>query len=571
MRDPTLDHKIAEARDGNPRLQKVTVTSETEANTPARGSKGNLAPCKVSPAVRHDRTPPPRGIDVVAGVWQRLAFGALEDVPPSSRKILDYLLREADENAEIVCYVPDICRATGLSRRTVQRHLAALARKAWIWRTFEKIRRDYNAPTLYRILSHGKVWARSEREPDPRVRKPFPRERSCGGGVTIAAHLDQPSSAFGDAILSNVIQAGAEVPAASSCPPTTGCEALPEGRGFDEGDGGERLPVDDNLSCMDLPPELDRSPSPVTDPISPPIASLGDRMSNPTRIRARLMESCLGDLIGDGFERRLDRLRVARQLPIEDFLPLIGIVGAKREAGIFDAAGRPSKWTGAIDAVRGYCFVAISRQKHHAAPKEPERKWKLDLVWNHDRDPRPVVDATPLGEQRARMAYEPMKEVNLSPFGKEVLEVLRAEHDGVRSLLSAATPDIAAFGEYVLSWGKVRPEDILAKLRWFALCQAWDFRRSRWEPEPENLKGKVRAAIRGTVRGCAKSLAEKLSTAKYVEPGAPKVDVRQPGTLAHVNSLAHVPIAETTPEQKAQRAAIFASAPVPFKNRKATS
>ena len=264
-------------------------------------------------------------------------------------------------------------------------------------------------------------------------------------------------------------------------------------------------------------------------------------MSNPGRIRAKLVESCMGDLVGDGFERRLDRLRATRGMGVDDFSTLIGIVGAKREAGIFDAAGNVSKWTGPPERVRGYIFVALSHQKHHAAPKEIDRTWKADLVRHPEREPRRIVDAPPSGEHRALV-----EERSLNACGAAVLAILRAEHHGEKPLVDLAEVGFAhrlsQCSEDACAGGKLTTADVVATVTHFAINEAFRIKRHGIGNGASALRNYLQKAMREAKRGCAIVLGPQIEKAKFIPPRAPKVDTRQPGGWGHLTAPIAPPV-----------------------------
>lgn len=279
-------------------------------------------------------------------------------------------------------------------------------------------------------------------------------------------------------------------------------------------------------------------------------------------IRHTLVTCGLSDLVGDGFERRLDQLRGRRGDWSEmEWCNLLASIGTRRAKILFDAADTPNKWAGDPKDVRGLVYRSMLLEKKPRVVELPEhkpREWKKlwDLPFREQLTPERsslhVVEASD-DEQAAHVppAQPPSLANNAA---RKIMEALRAEYRGEKPLVEIAemddavrfANDLSRLSEEAASGGRLTTDDILATIEHFAVYEALKIKRKEMQAPSVSLRNFLRRQIQNAKRGCAESKREQARDAVFFKKKQ-VVDTRQPGDLKHVGK----PIPPLTEERKA--------------------
>lgn len=444
--------------------------------------------------------------------------------------------------------VREIAARGGVAKRTAQYGLRDLEGHHWVATHLRKVARRFNEPNRYVLLLGRSMQlerALRSRQKDDRIE---------GGGANPCTHSD-PSSIgpYGpSAALGVEVVAGADLPLWAPIT-VAATNASPKRIGQEDGDPETRESRDADPDLSDTqtrqitetsqaPTRLDpKDPEADLDQIGsagpPSEARAHSTVSVDREVRATLEQCGLGDLAGGGYERRLSRLFAARRLAASEFKHLIAEVGAKRERGVFDAAGKPTKWLGDPTVVRGYVYQCLLHEPVRERAAIPQRDaGPLRSRWYHFGEPR-RLDAPTASEQ-----VKNMNEASLSPCAKQVLDALKAAYHGERSLQVLATPEVAhrlsMLSEEGACGGRLTTEDVLAVIRQYGTFTAFKLMRGDIVPQGA-IDSFLRKELRMAKRGCAAEVNARTSGARFIPARAkgPEGAInRQPGTgLKHLD------------------------------------
>lgn len=490
-------------------------------------------------------------------VEQALAqsFGAMplgRELPALCQNVLAAVLRFARDGVPDPT-VPMLADVIGCCDRTVQRAVRACETMGWLAVEYRRVEPKFNLPNVYVVTPAGRKWCRPRglraaprrpRNPSFRGRSPLPPGDTA---VTALFHPSTPSGLDHAGAGDGLVLVG---PALDDAPLVD--ERATSGRGESGVEGGalrdadaarDRAEVD---ALFDgIPPEggpdrtspapedaaVRKGGTPEGGALAPSGNARAHEKTTPERIREEMVACGLADLCGDGFERKVWNLGLRRHLPTDKLLTIVQIVGQKRRDAVFDANGKPTKFTGEVSLVRGYVYRCIENQPRPEdvpLPREPARRIP--------RLGRRFADGVPLHDDHGGgMSSQPSSEA-----ARLVLEALLAEYHGEKPLAALATSalatQLAQRSEDAAAGGTLTTADVVETVRAFATSIAFKLKRNGDVPLPGALVAFLRREVRVAARGCADQLKKRTDAAKFY-PARQKLDTRQPGTtLDHLRA-----------------------------------
>ena len=488
------------------------------------------------------------------------------------------ILKNVDEEGRGAPSVPELAEITKTSVRTVQRGLRELESLGWIATKLRPISYKFNDTNLYTVLPRGRSAGlprglrNPPRDPADRRRKTVNGDSDRTGpslysGPSAGAHAfsgsdpvvdgvqgeDEPlppglDAPFSGEPLPESHEEGGD-PENKNEPPVRE-EASQEGAtstGTPERSGGD-LPEDGRPQAQQNVMGGTRGGTPKGGALAPSEiarARIPSRMESCESIRQTLIANGMADLAGGGFERRLDDLRWQRKIHPADWLAMLSHVGGRRIQILFDANGKPTKWSGSPEDVRGVVYVTMRREPEPEEAPKPKPFPKVSL-WKQIERMRPSLRPTLPVEEPSHRVHDGEVANPANACARRIVEALGAEYHGVRSLADIAEMDdvidfanrVAQLSESSACGGKLTDEDVIATIEHFATMEAFKTKRGELQAPSVSLRNFLVAQLRKTKRGSAEAVRQKVASAKFYDPTkskkGPKVDTRQPGDLSHL-------------------------------------
>lgn len=477
--------------------------------------------------------------DVRRVLRDRLRLKVHRWMAPVAREILTYLSDQSDYQGVSQVTIDEIAQAVECCERTVQRYLALLRVKHWLWVSYIKIGPKRNEPNVYRLLVNGEPWQRGEAltkstrpsswpSAEQRARDPKEKRTRRRGSADRDAVEDGAQAAG--------VRGGAPEENGNTVVPVSPQEAF-------ETSGSPPPPEGDGSDTADTDLDAIGPRVPFRPPTRPRVRPV--RLTFAEQIRSLLVLCGFESLAGDGLEIRLSRMFMARSIhaeaPVEH---LLSVLATKRQESLL-AAGEdgPSPWKGSVDAQRAYLFAALRNMQ--LPQLDPKTRVPLRPSPHRELERLRRVDAPPVREHESTMAFVPSKTLG-GEIAKQIHDAIVATYHGVQPLKDVDAVTIANRLQHrciETGSGTLYVADIVGTIQLFATYQAFRMKRNEVTP-PAALESFLMAEMKKIKRGCG---AEKAAQAAKAKPfGASSAPIRQPGT--DLNHLKKKPN-EITPEQ----------------------